>query len=101
LLQELVALEEDLPSTMPNIWLRYDEETPQYLRCLITAPQGTPYALGLFAFDIWIPDSYPSQPPHMQLLTTGGGTVRFSPNLYQNGKVRTNEDHLCMFYQQP
>ena len=46
LLQELVALEDDLPSTMPNIWLRYDEETPQYLRCIITAPQGTPYALG-------------------------------------------------------
>ncbi|KAL3913103.1 MAG: hypothetical protein SGARI_000823 [Bacillariaceae sp.] len=87
LLQELVALEDDLPSMTPNIWLRYDEETPQYIRAIIAAPQGTPYSLGLFAFDIFVPDSYPAQSPSMQLLTTGGGTVRFSPNLYQNGKV--------------
>jgi Ubiquitin-conjugating enzyme len=57
------------------------------MRCLMAAPQGTPYALGLFCFDIWIPDSYPTHPPKMQLLTTGGGTVRFSPNLYADGKV--------------
>eukprot|EP00731_Ephydatia_muelleri_P032698 Em0024g242a len=26
-------------------------------------------------------------PPRVRLLTTGGGTVRFNPNLYPNGKV--------------
>jgi ubiquitin-protein ligase len=87
LLQELVALDEDLPDTLPGIWLRYDEECPQFLRCLMAAPQGTPYALGLFCFDMLIPDSYPSLPPQVQLLTTGGGSVRFSPNLYADGKV--------------
>ena len=60
LLQELVALEDDLPATTPNIWLRYDEETPQYLRCIITAPQGTPYALGewTIGFDFLIARYY-------------------------------------------
>ena len=86
LLQELSSLEDSLP-TNPAIWLRFDEETPQFLRALITAPTGTPYALGLFCFDIFVPDTYPHTPPKMQLLTTGGGTVNFSPNLYSNGKV--------------
>ena len=86
LLAEIGALEEHLP-TNPAIWLRFDEETPQFLRALITGPTGTPYALGLFCFDIYVPDNYPQVPPMMQLLTTGGGTVRFSPNLYADGKV--------------
>lgn len=30
---------------------------------------------------------YPTNPPKVKLLTTGGGTVRFNPNLYRNGKV--------------
>uniref|UniRef100_A0A7S3KY03 UBC core domain-containing protein n=1 Tax=Amphora coffeiformis TaxID=265554 RepID=A0A7S3KY03_9STRA len=86
LLQELGSLEESLP-TDPAIWVRFDEETPQFMRALITAPSGTPYALGLFCFDLFIPDHYPSVAPKVRLLTTGGGTVRFSPNLYENGTV--------------
>lgn len=86
LLRELSALNESLP-TEPAIWLRFDEETPQFLRALITAPTDTPYSFGLFCFDIYIPDTYPEVPPKMQLLTTGGGSVRFSPNLYADGKV--------------
>ena len=86
LLQEIASLEEDLPQN-PAIWLRFDEETPQFLRALLTAPTQTPYSLGLFCFDIFVPDAYPLVPPKMQLLTTGRGTVRFSPNLYADGKV--------------
>jgi len=86
LLQELCALEKSLP-TQPAIWLRFDEETPQFMRALITGPSGTPYAHGVFAFDIYVPDSYPLQSPQMHFLTTGGGKVRFGPNLYANGKV--------------
>ena len=86
LLQELGGLEESLP-TDPAIWVRFDEETPQFMRALITAPTGTPYALGLFCFDLFIPDAYPAVAPKVRLLTTGGGTVRFSPNLYENGTV--------------
>jgi len=41
----------------------------------------------LIAFDVYIPEKYPSEPPKVHLLTTtGGGTVRFGPNLYANGK---------------
>jgi ubiquitin-protein ligase len=39
---------------------------------------------GLFAFDVLLPADYPASPPKVLALTTGGGTVRFNPNLYAN-----------------
>jgi ubiquitin-protein ligase len=86
LLREIGSLNESLPSN-PAIFIRFDCETPQFLRACITAPADTPYAYGLFLFDIFIPDNYPQVPPKFHLLTTGNGSVRFSPNLYADGKV--------------
>ena len=59
------------------------------MRALITAPLPgpTPYSGGLFAFDIYVPDTYPKLSPLVKLLTTGGGKVRFGPNLYADGTV--------------
>ncbi|KAL9185864.1 hypothetical protein ACHAXT_003641 [Thalassiosira profunda] len=92
LLAELNRMEyedsDQLPGGTAPVWLRYDDETPQYMRAIITGPpRDTPYSNGLFTFDIYVPDSYPNAPPKVQLLTTGGGTVGFSPNLYSDGKV--------------
>ena len=56
-------------------------------KIMIAGPTGTPYAGGLFEFDCFIPLEYPHKPPLMHLRTTGGGSVRFNPNLYNNGKV--------------
>mmetsp|Transcript_17481 Transcript_17481/g.42509 ORF Transcript_17481/g.42509 Transcript_17481/m.42509 type:complete len:1170 (+) Transcript_17481:127-3636(+) len=90
LFKEFDGLEKMLPSD-PNcsIWLRFDEETPQYLRVLMAAPLPgpTPYSGGLFSFDIYVPNDYPQVNPKVQLLTTGDGKVRFGPNLYACGKV--------------
>lgn len=90
LFKELDGLKDDLPAD-PNcsIWLRFDEETPQYIQALITAPLPgpTPYSGGIFAFDIYVPNDYPQTNPKIQLLTTDGGRVRFGPNLYADGKV--------------
>mmetsp|Transcript_25385 Transcript_25385/g.54609 ORF Transcript_25385/g.54609 Transcript_25385/m.54609 type:complete len:593 (-) Transcript_25385:473-2251(-) len=92
LLSELNRMEyedsEQLPGGTAPIWLRYDDECPQYMRALVTGPpRDTPYSNGLFCFDIYVPDAYPNVSPTVQLLTTGGGSVRFGPNLYANGKV--------------
>ena len=88
LYQELRELETSLPNQrLATIWVRFDEETPQYIRALMSAPLGTPYAGGLFCFDVKIPNDYPNAPPSVILLTTGGGRVRFGPNLYGNGQV--------------
>lgn len=37
---------------------------------------------------MYFPQDYPSSPPLVNLETTGGHSVRFNPNLYNDGKVR-------------
>jgi len=79
LFRELDGLKDSLPSDHScSIWLRFDEDSPQYIRALLAAPLPgpTPYSGGLFVFDIYVPDEYPQTNPRCQLLTTGGGSVR-------------------------
>ncbi|OSD00825.1 hypothetical protein PYCCODRAFT_1478855 [Trametes coccinea BRFM310] len=84
LVKELAVMATSLP---PGVWVRVDEVRNDALKIMIAGPDGTPYAGGLFEFDCFIPLEYPNKPPLMHLRTTGGGTVRFNPNLYSNGKV--------------
>lgn len=58
-----------------------------FRKVMIAGPQGTPYAGGLFEFDVFMPLTYPNSPPLVHLRTTGRGSVRFNPNLYNEGKV--------------
>uniref|UniRef100_A0A7S0EJ03 UBC core domain-containing protein n=1 Tax=Hanusia phi TaxID=3032 RepID=A0A7S0EJ03_9CRYP len=86
--KELKSLPKQLEQH-PNssIWIRYDQDRPQYMRAAITGPSGTPYESGVFLFDLYFPPSYPLVPPKMLFLTTAHGTIRFNPNLYADGKV--------------
>jgi ubiquitin-protein ligase len=88
LIKEICSFRKNLPlSYNSSIYIRSDSNNIQYLRCLIIAPDDTPYENGCFFFDIFIPKEYPNQPPKFHFLTTGNATVRFNPNLYKNGKV--------------
>ncbi|KAH9849201.1 hypothetical protein C2E23DRAFT_840286 [Lenzites betulinus] len=84
LIKELAMMATSLP---PGVWMRVDEVRNDAIKIMIAGPEGTPYAGGLFEFDCFIPLAYPNCPPLMYLRTTGGGSVRFNPNLYNNGKV--------------
>ena len=103
ILKELAVMGTALP---PGIWVRVDEvrndamyvpsfhETTMlaealriYSKIMIAGPENTPYAGGLFEFDCFLPMQYPNSPPLINLCTTGGGIVRFNPNLYNCGKV--------------
>jgi ubiquitin-protein ligase len=103
ILKELAVMGTGLP---PGIWVRVDEvrndvvcvpffhkaTTPAKVPCatskiMIAGPENTPYAGGLFEFDCFLPIRYPNSPPLINLCTTGGGRVRFNPNLYNCGKV--------------
>ena len=78
----------DLPLyPQASIFMRCDENRMDVMRMVITGPEEGPYAYGMFVFDVFLPAAYPNVPPLMTLQTTGGGTVRFNPNLYENGKV--------------
>ncbi|CAN0376811.1 unnamed protein product, partial [Ectocarpus sp. 12 AP-2014] len=88
LVRELRSLARELPLYWGStIAVRMDEERPHLLKAMIAAPTGTPYDSGLFEFDIYCPPQYPSVPPKVNLMTTGRGRVRFSPNLYACGNV--------------
>ncbi|CAN0348610.1 unnamed protein product, partial [Hapterophycus canaliculatus] len=88
LVRELRSLARELPLYWGStIAVRMDEEHPHLLKAMIAAPAGTPYDSGLFEFDIYCPPQYPSVPPKVNLMTTGRGRVRFSPNLYACGNV--------------
>ncbi|OSX67171.1 hypothetical protein POSPLADRAFT_1129859 [Postia placenta MAD-698-R-SB12] len=84
LIKELAVIATSLP---PGVWMRVDEVRNDVIKIMIAGPEGTPYAGGLFEFDCFLPIEYPHKPPRVHLRTTGGGKVRFNPNLYNNGKV--------------
>jgi len=86
--RDLSSLQTSLPLTdSSSVFFRYDDENVGLAQAMITGPENTPYANGCFLFDILFPDHYPQVPPQVNSRTNGGGTVRFNPNLYDNGKV--------------
>ncbi|KAK9821525.1 hypothetical protein WJX74_007107 [Apatococcus lobatus] len=89
LTQEMSTLSTSLPlSLCSSVLIAHDESRLDVYKALIFGPDpDTPYANGCFIFDIYLPPSYPSVPPKVQFLTTGGGRARFNPNLYNCGKV--------------
>uniref|UniRef100_A0A0D6QRL6 UBC core domain-containing protein n=1 Tax=Araucaria cunninghamii TaxID=56994 RepID=A0A0D6QRL6_ARACU len=88
ILKEIASLATNLPLEWESsIHVRVDHERVDLLKALIVGPKGTPYQNGVFIFDIYLPPDYPQVPPKVTFLTTGGGKVRFNPNLYHDGKV--------------
>jgi ubiquitin-protein ligase len=88
LASEVSSLQSSLPVEFgSSLFARADETRLDILKVLIVGPAGSPYENGCFEFDVWLPPSYPEQPPKVQLMTTGQGQVRFNPNLYNCGKV--------------
>lgn len=86
--KELSVLSASLPVYWASsIFVRADENNVGVLRALILPSLDTPYGGGAFEFDILLPPDYPTSPPSVQFLTTGGGKVYFNPNLYASGKV--------------
>jgi baculoviral IAP repeat-containing protein 6 len=70
-----------------TIWVRVSKECMNVFSFFISGPKNTPYENGIFEFHAVFPNNYPQSEPKVLLHTTGGGTVRFNPNLYHCGKV--------------
>ncbi|XP_054010480.1 baculoviral IAP repeat-containing protein 6 isoform X1 [Hylaeus anthracinus] len=88
LAQEAVTLSTALPlSYSSSVFVRCDTDRLDVMKVLITGPAETPYANGCFEFDVYFPPDYPNSPMLINLETTGRHTVRFNPNLYNDGKV--------------
>ncbi|XP_062579414.1 baculoviral IAP repeat-containing protein 6-like [Saccostrea cucullata] len=88
LAQEATTLSTSLPlSAGSSVFVRCDEERLDIMKVMITGPSDTPYENGCFEFDVYFPPDYPTSPPLINLETTGNHTIRFNPNLYNDGKV--------------
>ncbi len=88
LAQEITTMQKDLPCYSSNsIFVRIDQDRTDLMKVLIMGSEATPYAHGAFEFHLFTGHTYPASPPKMTLVTTGGGQVRFNPNLYNNGYV--------------
>lgn len=79
-------------SNLPNNWetsivVRASSDNLNIFSFVITGPEDTPYHNGVYEFHASFPKDYPNSEPKVLLDTTGKGTVRFNPNLYDCGKV--------------
>ena len=70
-----------------QIFVCFSEASCLLWKVLIIPSSGTPYYGGCFEFHLSIPADYPNHPPKCLFMTTGGGQVRFNPNLYNNGAI--------------
>ncbi|KAL3797082.1 hypothetical protein ACHAW5_007583 [Stephanodiscus triporus] len=88
LFKELVSYRTALPVEYgSSCFCRVINSRLDMVRVMITGPDESPYANGIFLFDVNLPSTYPRVSPKVQFLTTGGGSIRFNPNLYNDGKV--------------
>lgn len=73
LVKEARKCHKNIPAPHPNsaVYVCFAEERMDICKCLITGPVDTPYALGVFEFDVYFPSSYPNIPPLVQFMTTG------------------------------
>jgi baculoviral IAP repeat-containing protein 6 len=88
ILTEISSFKKCLPLNWEStIWVRISKTNLNIFSFLISGPKDTPYENGLFEFHAYFPIDYPNHVPQVLLNTTGNGTVRFNPNLYNSGKV--------------
>lgn len=80
--QEWKTLATSLPKF--GIAVRATSENLQLLKALISGPRFTPYYRGLYAFDVMLPNDYPSSPPKVKFHAYN---MRINPNLYDDGYV--------------
>ena len=88
IMSEISSLKNSLPINWDtSILMRINKTNINYTSFFVIGQEGSPYHNGIFEFHMYYPNDYPKNNPLVNLMTTGGGTVRFNPNLYKCGKV--------------
>jgi ubiquitin-protein ligase len=72
-------MRKNLPIYPTNaVFVVHDTQRIDVMKSIIIGSEDTPYAHGVYLFDIFFDDNYPIYPPKVTLMTTGQGCVRFS-----------------------
>lgn len=88
IISEISSFKTGLPLNYEStIWVRIPKNNMNIFTFIISGPKDTPYENGLFEFHAYLPHNYPHVEPKVLIHTTGNGSVRFNPNLYNCGKV--------------
>ncbi|PVH88654.1 hypothetical protein DL98DRAFT_648013 [Cadophora sp. DSE1049] len=79
--KEIATLKTSLPT---GIFLKVAESRSDVMKVLIIGSEGSPYAGGLFIFDIFLDERYPATPPKMTFTLHGNDEdgESFNPNLH-------------------
>lgn len=64
------------PHPASAVFAVVEEDALNFSRFVISGPMDSPYENGLFVFDVFLPAGYPIDPPLVQMVTTGQGTVK-------------------------
>jgi ubiquitin-protein ligase len=74
LAQELADISNALPTEHTNaVFVRVDRNRVDKMKAMITGSIGTPYAHGMYEYDLFFENAYPNTSPKMNLTTTGNG----------------------------
>ena len=88
MISEISTFKTGLPLNWESTaWVRVSKSNMNVFSFFISGPKDTPYENGIFEFNSAFPSNYPNKEPYVLLHTTGGGSIRFNPNLYNCGKV--------------
>lgn len=84
--KEVATLTTSLPV---GIFLKIAESRSDVMKVLIVGSEGSPYAGGLFIFDLFLDAEYPTTPPKMAFVLNGNDNEAhsFNPNLHRGGGV--------------
>jgi ubiquitin-protein ligase len=86
--QEIQRVEQEL-SSLQGAYIKVVVDPSNILlwKFVLVPAENSPYYGGVFEFHMLIPSDFPNSPPKVIFMTTVGGSVRFNPNLYNEGKV--------------
>lgn len=78
-----------LSTSLPprQIYVRTYDSRLDLLRCLIIGPADTPYEHAPFLVDLYLPPTFPIDPPVAHFHSWTSGLGRINPNLYEEGKI--------------
>ena len=70
-----------------GIFVKIAESRSDVMKVLIIGPEGSPYAGGLFVFDLFLDASYPLSPPQMKFVldVNDSDGQAMNPNLHIGG----------------